>query len=199
MWSDGDRLDYLLRVYFGQGDWLRLCIQRAYLDMNRTVRGFAALESRDVVRLEAADAVRKALLELRDNASQTENESRFDGWHRAACNRLRRLYKAHRYDEFSHGQAQKWINMTLKYVYVVGGDLGSDYARFFPYCHVPLDNVVLDALVRQHDFRGLSCPWSKLQYREYIRCQEWVRHRFVDAPLDVEFSLWMGRQVKTRD
>ena len=46
----------------------------------------------------------------------------FDRWHEAACTKLQTLYHDHGFTDFSVGQAQKWLNMSLKYVFTLGQD-----------------------------------------------------------------------------
>jgi hypothetical protein len=85
--------------------------------------------------------------------------------------------------------------MTFKYIYVMGeGRIGS-FRHLYDLCHVPLDNILIDAL-RRYGFRPLGCAWSALaDYGVYLNRQCWVRHQFAIAPLDVELLLWMDRQL----
>ena len=97
--------------------------------------------------------------------------------------------------EFGH--AQKWLNMTFKYIYTMGEQRLPDFGHLYGLCHVPLDNILIDAL-RRYDFPPLPCKWSKLaDYDIYLDRQLWVRKRFPLAPLDVEFRLWMGSELPT--
>ena len=116
----------------------------------------------------------------------------FDAHHRNACERLCELYAAHGFDCFVVGQAQKWLNMSLKYVFVFGEQRLSGFARSYPLGHVPIDNIILARLSEYHAPRLSSSSWSRLnEYGEYLSFQQWVRHRFPEcAPLAVEFHLW---------
>lgn len=49
--SREDYFDFLIRCYFGDGqDALQLCVRRAYLDLNRTLHGFAGHGTADQLR-----------------------------------------------------------------------------------------------------------------------------------------------------
>ena len=52
--SREDYFDFLVRCYFGEGkNPLRLCVQRAYLDLNRTLHGFAGHKGAETLREKA--------------------------------------------------------------------------------------------------------------------------------------------------
>ena len=87
--------------------------------------------------------------------------------------------------------------MTFKYIYVMGEQRLPGFGHLYDLCHVPLDNILIDALL-PYDFQPLPCAWSKLKnYDIYLDRQRWVRSRFQLAPLDVEFLLWMRRPLPT--
>jgi hypothetical protein len=114
----------------------------------------------------------------------------FDTWHRGTCEKLIAVYGGT--FPFHAGQAQKWINMTLKYVYTIGEGRIPGFAPAYPLCHAPLDNDVLTRLT-QYGFEWPSKAWSRLDYDEYLKCQEWIRDKFKPTPpLSIEFFLWMG-------
>jgi len=87
--------------------------------------------------------------------------------------------------------------MTFKYIYVMGEPRLPGFDPLYDRCHVPLDRILLNALLH-YGFQPLPCAWSKLDdYDFYLDRQRWVRSRFRLVPLDVEFLLWMGRPVQT--
>ena len=97
---------------------------------------------------------------------------------------------------FHAGQAQKWVNMTLKYVFTVGEEHIPGFGPAYAFCHAPIDNIVLGELTRY----GFDCPrkvWSQFDYGEYFKCQEWMREKFKPTPLlSVEFLLWMSPDAR---
>ena len=183
--------NFLIRVYFGAGpDYLRLCIRRAYLDFNRTLHGISKKPDlyKDLYKT-ASTEVEKAITKLRDDAKVTNQEA-FDKWHRITCVRLCSTYKQHSYSDFHVGQAQKWLNMSLKYIYVIGDER---YGHLYQFGHVPIDSIILSRLQRYNPPKLSVESWSRLDdYEEYLRFQQWIRDTFVDSiPLAVEFHLWL--------
>ncbi len=85
--------------------------------------------------------------------------------------------------------------MTFKYIYVLGENRILGYRDLYQLCHVPFDNILIKRLGK-YGFPRLSKSWSRLDdYDEYLSHQEWIRRRFSLVPLDVEFILWMGKDV----
>lgn len=191
--SREDYFDFLIRCYFGEGqDALQLCVRRAYLDLNRTLHGFAGHGTAGQLRDEAHQRVAQLVAAL---AHETPSQQRFDSWHRKACLVLRRHYRKGGFAAFSHGQAQKWLNMTLKYIFAMGESRLSGYLPHYPFAHIPIDNVFV-AAAKAIGGPNLPMPWSRLDnYTVYLRLQEQYRAMFAPAaPLAAEFKLWLGRE-----
>ncbi len=199
----GDYEDYLVYLYFhvrpsvGTKQYLEACIKRAYLDFNRTLRGLEAIDRPRKIYGQAAGGLRPVLMELRNRCAGGVGKGQFDEWHHAACSTLISIYKQHSFP-FTFGQAQKWINMSLKYVFVLGEARVSGFIRAYQSCHAPLDGILLEMLSRLDGFPKVERPWSKLDdYAEYLDVQMWIRDKFDPLPpLDVEFKLWMGEKVQ---
>ena len=104
----------------------------------------------------------------------SNNKMDFDEWHRRICLRLVNTYRkiceelnspSFRVDPgalefFSYGNAQKWVNMTIKNLYVIsgaylaiGGTVNEGFfnavaARSNEY-HIPLDNLILGTIYKK--------------------------------------------------
>lgn len=186
--------EYLIRLYFGnRDDLLHACISRAYRDFNRTGHGLSRLENKGALYTQASDYLRQTFSDIQQDKTNVSNQEQFDRWHQATCGRLAECYINHGYNTFSIGQAQKWINMTFKYIFTMGDNRLPDFYNLYKLCHIPIDNIVLDELRKEAGFPGLTCAWSRLDdYGKYLSCQKWIRERFPsDAPLDIEFRMWM--------
>lgn len=185
-----DQYDFLLRLYFGDnGDALTRCINRAYLDFNRTLHGISSNEKKAKLRLEATQFLVDSFAYLLK--ANIDNQVKFDAWHEDHCRQLCQLYENGGYPGFTAGQAQKWVNMTMKYVHVFDNDL-NDYAKYYLFAHIPIDNIILKKLA-PYEVPNLSRAWSRIDYPEYMRFQQWVRREFPDStPLAVEFFLWQA-------
>jgi hypothetical protein len=185
-----DYEEYLLRLVFGTEIGLSACASRAYRDFSRTLHRISKLPNRDELHTKAEKVLTDALTALMARLENPMAQSDFDDWHRRTCDGLGAVYG----DTFAFhaGQAQKWVNMTLKYTFTVGEEHIPGFGRAYSFCHAPIDNIVLEELTRF----GLDWPskaWSQFDYDEYFRCQEWMRKKFTPTPLlSVEFPLWMG-------
>lgn len=201
--SAREQQDFLIRLYFGPGsDYLRLCVRRAYLDLNRTLHGFSAFVGARMLRDSAHAEVESQISQLRA-ACPAINRAGFDDWHQQAVGALRQLYRDQGFGAensrsgFTVGQAQKWLNMALKYVFAIGEERLPGYGAVYSYAHVPIDNIILSALKP----KGAPSPrvaWSRLDdYSEYMEFQQWCRESFPrSAPLAVEFRLWLDSEQR---
>jgi len=188
--SREDYFDFLVRCYFGEGrDPLRLCVQRAYLDLNRTLHGFAGHKGAEGLRESAHQLVAAVVSALTKRAASQRS---FDAWHREASTALRALYRKHGFDRFTLGQAQKWLNMTLKYVFTLGEARLPGYLPHYAFAHLPIDNVFVQA-ARELGGPDLPMPWSRLDdYSVYLGLQRRYRALFDGSePLAAEFRLWI--------
>lgn len=184
--------EFLTRLYFGPSeDYLASCMDRAYLDFNRTLHGFARHENPEGVRTAATMRLRNAVLKLADLPGLSQGD--FDQWHRESCKALRNHYRSAGFEAFSYGQAQKWVNMTLKYVYVMGDQRLPGFADALKWAHVPIDNIVLETWAPL-GMPKLPVAWSRLDdYKVYEGLQDWVRHKFSPkSALEAEFWAWMN-------
>lgn len=194
-----DYEDYLIRLYFGSNtDLLSACLGRAYLDFNRTLHGLKNLSNADKLHSKATNHLQAAITELQVRLPNPIDPTTFDNWHKDTCRGLIAVYSGYGYHLYV-GQAQKWVNMTFKYIYTLGEERVSGFEPAYRYCHIPLDNIILDVLA-EYSFPSLNCSWSRLDdYDEYFMRQAWIRRTFVLAPLDVEFMLWLGKPVEIKE
>lgn len=171
------------------GDGLNRCIQSAYLTMNRTLVEIAKLPNTDDWHRYMTDCLRDRLAAL--TCRPTWNQDEFDAWHRDMTSRL--VQTAENPDcHFTVGQAQKWINVSIKNAIALGDRLMPGFSCVYDVTHVALDRIVLNEL-RRRDWMPrelLQCPWSKLtDYEEYMTCQRLIRENLPGIPLEEEFRI----------
>ena len=190
---------YLAVLYFGaERPDFRRYIDRAYRDFNRTLHTTGSPKARqdrvEAAAVELSARLRKAAAVKKPKLA---SESTFDGWHEETCDALISAFGG---DEMSYGHAQKWLNMTLKYLFTADAlkleDIGQ-IESWYPFAHLPIDNVVLEALARAGFDHKLPLPWSKLTKDEYLNFQRSVRETFKECPMDVEFMLWRAGGTPT--
>lgn len=166
-------------------DTISLAIKKAYRDLMRTIRGFAQNPKHDIIIKNANNTLHNSIsqiLEL-ENLSQ----EKFDKEHKKACDKLIASFEN---QEFTYGQAQKWINMTFKYLNLL------DYKpveKVYEYCHIPIDSYMLTATNYY-----INTAWSKIKdYDLYMEYQIWFRNSFPnEIPLDKEFFIWLEEARK---
>jgi hypothetical protein len=176
--------NFWIRVYFhGAKDLLGASVDRAYRDFNRTLHGIAKNQLTDSYHdlREVMIGIVKDLMTRKFNS-----QNQFDKWHQEMCDKLKAEFKLKRNHVINVGQAQKWINMTLKYLFALG-DRVNGVSENYRYFHIPVDNIILKKL----DFK-FKKTWSRIDdYEDYLNFQIKVRQKYLDEiPMDVEFRLY---------
>jgi hypothetical protein len=186
--------EYLCKLYFGDiSNPIKASIKMAYLDFCRTLHGIqkdGGIKLREKAKVKLEGQI-NTLFELKIDSQES-----FDQWHKSCCKKLIQCFED--YGNFHYGHAQKWINMTLKYVFVLDQQKTNNIYQYF---HIPIDNVVLEGLKGMKGIYSftVSCPWSKIDsYEEYLNFQIWFRNTFYGIPMDNEFRLWMGNDLEIR-
>ncbi len=116
---DKNILDFFKVIYFGGiTDPMAAASDRAYRDLNRTIR-FQNMpqQRRDGLRNAVTELFRKEIPALVQGGILNQNG--YDAWHREICGQIRGIYQEAGV-VFYYGQAQTWINMTMKYLYTSG-------------------------------------------------------------------------------
>ena len=166
----------------------------AYRDLCRTLR----LGGRDSG---PARASARSILEHRMGdvlARPSMGCDEYDAWHRGTCEDLRESCISNGIDPFSFGQAQKWVNMTWKYLYawdeIRTGEMG--VAKETAVLHVPLDSVIFKAAEGDLGIECLWREWSKIDdYDAYLVYQQRIREAIGRLypgldPILWEFGAW---------
>lgn len=152
------------------------CAKRAYLDLNRTL---TMKNKDDKGNANFSNEVCKLITNI-----IIQNENAYELWEKEDLNKLIIKYlkaKTNReeYDWekcFHYGQLQKWINMTFKYMNIIG--LAEKYKK--EELEIPLDSYIMKALSKKDvvfpksnsDKEGpykdsSSVKWSQLNKKEY--------------------------------
>ena len=106
-------MDFLLDCAFGQhNDLVTASIDKAYVDMaSHTLTIF---EEEDYMSKWAQRFRTTAV--IRDSQQDYPNkESMFAEWHKCTISKIVKEYG----DKLSEGQAQKWLKMTIKYIFII--------------------------------------------------------------------------------
>ena len=187
---DKDVLSFLRAIYFGTyKDRYEAAGNRAYRDMNRTIRfnGMEA-EKRNALRAETINLLRNEIEKIISKTCTSQKV--FDEWHYLVCSKIRILYRKEGV-QFTFGQAQKWVNMTCKYLFIIGE---TDFVNCFAYLHIPLDNYIFEAAKTELGIAKPSIAWSRWDDydSQYMSYQIDLRSHIQNvAPLRWEFTNWL--------
>lgn len=186
---DSDILDFITYAYFGGStNKIEAASRRAYLDMNRTIRfDDFPKDDRYQLRLLVQKIFEEEIPLLLGNSISTQSD--FDAWHFHVCQEIISHYQKVGIS-FTFGQAQKWLNMTIKYLYMLEYDV---FHHTFPFFHVPLDNYIFDVVDKELFIRKPDNPWSRIDdYWVYLDYQKQIREKLTDSsPLRWEFRYWL--------
>lgn len=187
-----------------------ICAKRAYLDLARTVKySYSSSELEEMKSKKSSEEDRDEannFVESKNNliknicenilspvktekAKISFESSDFDKWHKAKCkeiinfmnNSIDKSNTEILKESFTIGQAQKWVNMTLKYLWLLNA-LPTGVKP--EYLHVPIDSYIIKiAYSKKVTFKyalGLEekkeKSWSKLSdYEKYFEIQEAIR------------------------
>lgn len=187
---DRDILDFLKAIYFGDfTNPLKAASSRAYRDMSRTIR-FNGLPNvtRLKLREKVNDVFKIEILKL--NSKSITSQSKFDSWHRSVSDKIKNIYQ----DEgikLTYGHTQKWINMIIKYLYMLEEYSFND---IFEYLHIPVDNYVISIAKDSLGIKRPKIAWSKWDSYEdqYLKYQNLIREKIAtETPLRWEFRCWL--------
>ena len=196
-------------------------IQRAYRDAASRVLSIKD-DTKDEIKREAAQKLKSRIVSIDSKKESTES---FDSWHRETCEILYDffnndekdgIYKDNDNRHFTCGIAQKWVNMTMKYLALIyEAFIGYDYPgkglkeyvewykdnlyAFEAAFHIPIDSYVIKGLKACHKndekiTQILSVTWSKWNdYEKYKKVQDAFRNDLKEneMPLDKENKIWI--------
>ncbi|MDD6483619.1 MAG: hypothetical protein PUF72_03470 [Clostridiales bacterium] len=219
--------EFLMYSYFGfsYGDIgkrdkydiiIKKCTHVAYRDLARTVKF-----SQSAKQLNATE--KKNLIEsvedyIAGEVSKKDINADFDKWHCDSCEGI--INKMNSGDtlspnSFTYGQAQKWLNMTIKYMWLLGL-LGESFKDCENKLHVPADSVIIEAVwenkevylplkpnaKREKSYNSDKViPWSKWDFESYKKFQSSLREYVSkkdppEIPLEWEAKAWITHAPK---
>ena len=187
-----DVLDFYKRILFGSfNDPFEAACFRAYRDFNRTLplkkAGVNDANKRKYLREHATGIIRDSVTKLLCSKCKTQDD--FDKWHEETTEKIRSWYIS-KGVEFTYGHAQKWLNMTLKYLYILHA---CDFKKLSDFFHAPVDNYILDAAEADFDIKRPCKAWSNWDegYNSYLTYQKKLREKMQEQSLfRWEFQAW---------
>ena len=199
---------------------LKDLIESSYIDTCRTLHGISIFyDEQNSVRGDKKqptrnNAFKNNIISYIDTSLHALTEgsvsfSCFDKSHEKICKNLVKKYSDYKYKnkkggtlKFTYGHAQKWINMTLKNIFIAyytNPQYYKPYNNLYRFCHLPLDSTILELLIKGGIIvEDCLTPWSKINcYKSYLDLQKKIRKvcnsSCIDkSPLTYEFHLWLN-------
>ena len=188
---DSEILKFLIRTCFGKNcnDKYKMTANRAYLDMNRTMRFDKNVDlDREKLRNDVVSLLENETIAFIRNEVSCRQED-FDSWHFNISDEIRSIYQKKNIS-FTYGQAQKWINMMFKYLYILRDE---GVLKILKYLHVPLDRYIINAAYKEFGLVPPNIVWSKWDDYDgqYLAYQKELRRQIsLEEPLRWEIEQW---------
>lgn len=202
------------------------CANRAYIDLNRTLKFLKVSKEKQKDLEKQKKIFREDISRIivdRINILLNEEVEGYDKWHEETCDEVINKAKEYEYENllqerFYYGQAQKWVNMTIKYMWVIE-KWKDKLDKLIDVLHVPVDSYILqgvwedetlkledkkaildkvfkekgkERLTKQSEFNDQSvCSWSKWEKTSYIDFQEKLREKLEGKQFTWEGKTWI--------
>lgn len=174
-------IEFLLWSYFklaansSKEEIIEKCVSRAYSDA--TNQG-----AYNAIRDKETDSGASYHEELKEHILSSDIED-FEEWHKRICREMTECYKTVKMKSsqdnsaFTYGNAQKWLNMTIKYLFIVNsvmemlGAAEDDFCEFYRNkfenfegdFHVPIDSYIIESLWDEKATVEETSEWLSLK------------------------------------
>ncbi len=182
---------YRICVFGTEENNEKAAAKRAYRDMCRTIR-FEKGVSQKLKDDCRASVVKLIETEIK-NCNSIDTIEKYEKFHDSLCLRIIDCYDNKTIAQITYGQAQKWVNMTMKYLCVLYEGQCDWLNKIYSFLHIPIDSIILDKARKEfpNEFPVNNTPWSQLSREEYITIQNKFRAVIKDVALiDWEFKAW---------
>ncbi len=167
-------------------DLIQNIIKKAYNDatMMGAYNTFISKELYDESYLAYCNATKLIIEEIYNVKVNRSTQESFDKWYKKTCGKIIGCYDGVNSNKsiFTYGNAQKWLNMVLKYLWLLGA-LPNDIKE--ERLHAPIDSYILQKLWNLKA-DGVTCSadtfyykgnsWSKISdYDDYFDLQKVIR------------------------
>ena len=194
-----DKENFWIKVYLKQQNdtfdaLVEASIWRAYRDFSRTLHELKMFSKNE--KIEKRRKLGKLMYDIANEVliKKFSSQEDFDKWHEEKCKLLKSYFREiFEYENIYIGQCQKWINMTLKYLFMLGEDKIKGIETNYRFFHFPVDNIIQNEFLDRYQIKKLSKSWSRIEeYNEYLDYQKSLRHKIGDKtiPLEVEIKLF---------
>jgi hypothetical protein len=162
---------YFWTGFYNDEDCVSWASNKAYLDMNRTMTFKEEIPKNNSdeekrIKKQRATWVEDCTNIIRSNFNAVQKD--FNTWHADTCDQIIKYYdkdklvlrngtkRTNTPAELTYGQAQKWVNMTLKYLWLLNRlnlindpNISTFIKKHEKSFHVPLDSYILKYVARR--------------------------------------------------
>lgn len=197
--NEKQRFNSLLRLYVGPSiiedhtspEGVKEVSEKVYSKLSSAMKGIKEHPAKDTLKEETHASLYGFITNLKNDPLPVQYskaaQENFDARHHAWCANRMTAFNEHSQapDEkdftLTYGRAQMWINLTLKYLTLLGHPTAVANYRYF---HVPVDYT--SNRVHPTDVLGVSrpprgIPWSQLDRDPYWDYQQRLRAADVDV------------------
>lgn len=182
---------YRICVFGTEENNEKAAANRAYRDMCRTIRFEKGVDQK--LKNDCRTKVVKLIETEIKKCNSIDTVEKYDEFHDYLCLRIIDCYDNPTIAQITYGQAQKWVNMTMKYLCVLYEGQCDWLNKIYSFLHIPIDSIILDKAREKfpNDFSVNNTPWSQFSREEYITIQKKLRAVIKDVTLmDWEFKAW---------
>lgn len=183
-------------------DPIQVAIDKAYTDMSRRVLSIDDGQK--------ADLKKKAGKKIHTEIEKLNKTDDYNKWHSELCGELINIYSGKHKNEkrsFMFGHAQKWVNMTMKYLYIfyccekekiLSDILKCDckneqwFTAVEKHCnnfHVPIDGYILEKACNVEALKNKIKKVDKTTYKLKINGLDYAWSRIPEKNNDVYINL----------
>lgn len=197
--SDQDIVYFLKTLYFNDfSDIFKASSDKAYQDFCRTIRveGFKGKSDiqKEESRTYVTDYLKKRITGADDELNSIVDQKSFDIWHTKTCNRIIEEFLP--CAKLNYGQAQKWLNMTCKYLCVFEEP---HVKTIFPWLHAPIDTIVFERATELNVHNTSKKAWSNWNEEDYKDYQNRLREAIKkDKGEEYPVLLWEWQNWKPK-
>ena len=174
-------IEFLLWSYFklaadsSKDKIIEKCVSRAYSDA--TNQG-----AYNAIRDKGTDSGASYHEKLKEHILSLCATGDYDKWHKEICREMTECYKTVKMKSsqdnsaFTYGNAQKWLNMTIKYLFIVNSVMemlgaAKDFRDFYRskfkgfegHFHVPIDSYIIESLWDEKAKVEETSKWLSLE------------------------------------
>ncbi len=221
--EEKNAIDFLLYSYFGvttESEW-KMCVKaaivKAYNDATMEGAYNTLIPKKNIDLRKKSDSAKKEaakLIKTHIKELFTSYSGEFDKWHSTLCEEIKNKYSNVNSENtlFTYGNAQKWVNMTIKYICILdllnhNHDYHDNIEKYMKHFHVPVDSYIIEAtwkdtqikipVKNKNKDRGKYNSekvktWSKWEKTDYTDFQDSLKIILGNKkPLEWEAETWV--------